>query len=152
MAKTVIALVIAASVLLALFLLLRKDKPAPPPPQIPVECGSISGVVTDGATLEPIIGANVQLVGYRRGAICDTAGRFRIDSVTVGHHNIRAAALAYEIKQFDSVSVSVGKSTELTIQLVPCITTLGTVIRCCSDSAWLFLDSLNAMDSSTSGR
>lgn len=60
-----------------------------------VQTGRISGLVSDAETGEPLIGANVYLVGTQIGAATDIDGRFTIEAVPVGTHTVRAAYIGY---------------------------------------------------------
>lgn len=60
------------------------------------ETGRIAGVVTDAETGEPLVGANVWLVGTTLGAATDVEGRFRILDVPAGDHAVQVTYIAYD--------------------------------------------------------
>jgi TonB-dependent receptor len=58
--------------------------------------GSIVGVVKDGATGEPLIGANVQLKGTAFGAATNLDGEYRISGVPVGSYSLVVTFIGYK--------------------------------------------------------
>ena len=60
------------------------------------ETGRIVGGVTDAETGDPLIGATVWLVGTTLGAATDLDGRFAIEGVPVGEHEVRASYVGFE--------------------------------------------------------
>ena len=52
--------------------------------------GSISGVVTDAATGEPVLGATILLAGTTRGTASGADGTFLLNNVTAGTHTVEA--------------------------------------------------------------
>jgi len=52
---------------------------------------SLSGVVLDSIHNEPLAGASVTISGSERHALTDANGRFRIDSISPGLHDIRVS-------------------------------------------------------------
>lgn len=65
--------------------------------------GTLQGLVTDASTLEPLAGAQVQVVGTATGALTNQSGRFQIDGVAAGSQEIRIVYLGYrtETRQVD---------------------------------------------------
>jgi len=78
-----------------------QDAPAQPDP----EAGRIAGVVTWDETGEPLIGANVFLVGTTRGAATDIDGRFVIEDVPVGMYVARVSYVGFLSQE---IQVTVG--------------------------------------------
>lgn len=70
----------------------------------------ISGIVTDGTSQEPIIGANVLVIGSTNGVITDLEGRFTLD-VPQGA-KLKISYLGYVTKE-----LVVGDATNYVIQL-----------------------------------
>jgi hypothetical protein len=58
--------------------------------------GTIKGVITDAGTGEPLIGANVLLIGTRLGAASDLKGFYIIKDVSPGKYILKASYLAYK--------------------------------------------------------
>lgn len=56
----------------------------PDGPKSDVASGSLHGVITDGATKEPLIGATVRLEGTSLGGITDMDGKFTITGIPKG--------------------------------------------------------------------
>jgi hypothetical protein len=87
--------------------------------QIPEEpLGIIIGQVFDATTTEPIISANVVVVGTTLGGSTDLDGNFKISRVPVGVHAIRVSALGYTTFTKTDIIVSLAKPAELMIPLV----------------------------------
>ena len=77
--------------------------------------GKISGVVTD-QNGDPLVGANVVVVGTTLGDAADPDGRYTI-TVPVGTYSVRADFIGYEEKIVASVTVSADQTSELNFQL-----------------------------------
>ena len=50
--------------------------------------GIIIGEVIDADTHQPLIGANIIIVGTDLGAACNTEGRFSISNIPVGSYTV----------------------------------------------------------------
>ena len=50
--------------------------------------GTLHGVITDGATKEPLIGATVRLEGTSLGGITDMDGKFTINGIPKGVYTV----------------------------------------------------------------
>ena len=79
--------------------------------------GKVSGVVKDQDTGEPIVGANVVVVGTTMGAATDTDGSFFIINVPPGKYEIDASILGYQKVRQQDVIVNSGKTTTLNFPL-----------------------------------
>lgn len=60
------------------------------------ETGRIAGVVTEAETGEPLPGASVRLSGTLLGASADSTGRFSIEGVPMGEHEVEALFVGAE--------------------------------------------------------
>lgn len=80
--------------------------------------GTLTGVVVDRSTGEPLSHANVLLASANTGVASNRAGRFRVADVQSGSHEIVTTHLGYEAA-VDSVQVSPGDSTQYRIMLAP---------------------------------
>lgn len=80
--------------------------------------GAMSGYVIDEGTQEPIVGANLQVVGTSLGASADLNGEFTVSEVPIGTYQLRASAVGYEPALLSDVVVAVGRQTAIRVQLV----------------------------------
>lgn len=83
------------------------------------ESPSITGVVLDRSTRQPIPAANVVLVGQQRGAAADMDGRFAIVNLTPGTYHLTASALSYEPQTLSEITVTPGRPAEVEFLLQP---------------------------------
>lgn len=60
------------------------------------QTGTVKGTVTDAATGEPLVGANVLLLETQLGAATDYRGEFSIINVPVGAQSLEASMIGYE--------------------------------------------------------
>ena len=79
--------------------------------------GVIEGIVFNAATKEPIVGANVQIIGTTFGSATDIDGKFRIKNLPIGNYQVRTSALGFEPHIHTDVVVAAGKQTQLNIDL-----------------------------------
>jgi iron complex outermembrane recepter protein len=84
-------------------------------PSLAQQSLSLSGKITDKSS-SPVQGASVHVLNSNLGAITDAGGHFTITSISTGKYIIEITAIGYaSVSQ--AVSVSSGKSEEITIQL-----------------------------------
>ncbi|MEK6571768.1 MAG: carboxypeptidase-like regulatory domain-containing protein, partial [Bacteroidota bacterium] len=79
--------------------------------------GKLAGRVIDSATKEPLIGANVVVVGTTLGASADLDGKYAILNVPPGIHTLRASAVGYGPREVQNVRVSIDLTTEINFEL-----------------------------------
>ncbi|MGE5401098.1 MAG: TonB-dependent receptor [Ignavibacteriales bacterium] len=79
--------------------------------------GKIAGKVTDAKTREPMIGANIVLVGTNLGAASDADGNYYILNIPPGTYTLKASAIGYAAVVIKNVRVSVDQTTNLDIQM-----------------------------------
>lgn len=79
--------------------------------------GKISGKVTDKATGEPLIGANVFIQGLNTGAATDADGNYFILNVPPGTYTITASMIGYETINSTNVLVIIDRTTTLNFSL-----------------------------------
>lgn len=79
------------------------------------DCGSISGLILDATTRQPVAGAMVIVKGLQpvKGAACNQEGRFLISQVPAGVHQLSASAAGYSSLTLDSMTVEAGRCLEL---------------------------------------
>ena len=58
--------------------------------------GSITGLVIDADTHQPLIGANVMLIETELGCASDTDGKFSISNIPVGSYTVSISMIGYE--------------------------------------------------------
>ena len=79
--------------------------------------GRIAGTIRDAETGEPLIGANVLVLGTSLGAATDLNGQFEIPHVRPGEYTLRVTYIGYETQLITGVKVKPGETTTLEIQL-----------------------------------
>ncbi|NOZ60865.1 MAG: TonB-dependent receptor [Calditrichaeota bacterium] len=90
--------------------------------------GLLKGKVTDKATGEPLIGANVLLVGTRFGAATDEQGKFVIYHIPAGRYQVKVLMIGYQPYLVDNVRIIMDVKTELDIQMSEVAVDLGKEI------------------------
>ncbi len=80
--------------------------------------GKISGRVTDKATGEALVGANVTIKGLRIGAATDVNGDYFILNVPPGTYTLTISMLGYETVNSSNVSVNIDRTTSKSFTLV----------------------------------
>ena len=81
------------------------------------QTGRISGKVIDMQTGEPLIGANILIVGTSFGAASDVNGEYLITSITAGEYNVRASYIGYQDVTVNNLKVTSGLTTRLDFDL-----------------------------------
>lgn len=79
--------------------------------------GKIKGKVTDLTTSEPLIGANVLVLGTSFGAATDVNGNYTILNLEAGVYEVRASFVGYQTVTISNVRVNADLTTELNFQL-----------------------------------
>ncbi len=79
--------------------------------------GKISGNVSDKATGEPLIGANVFVQGLNIGAATDTNGNYFILNVPPGTYTLTVSMIGYETTTSTNVLVIIDRTTTLNLLL-----------------------------------
>lgn len=89
--------------------------------------GKMSGIVKDAATGEPLMGANITVVGTSLGAASDLDGSYFILNIPPGKYDIQVSMIGYQkIIQRDAI-VNVGKTTTVSFSLQSSTVQLNTV-------------------------
>ncbi len=81
--------------------------------------GKIAGVIQDKDTGEPLIGANVQILGTMMGDASDQKGNFVILNVPVGMHDVKVTYMGYTSMIKENVRISVDLTTDIIFNLSP---------------------------------
>ncbi len=79
--------------------------------------GKIKGKVVDQATGEPLIGANVFVVGTSYGAATDVNGEYSITNLEAGVYSVRASFVGYQTVTITNVRVNADLTTELNFNM-----------------------------------
>lgn len=77
--------------------------------------GLVSGSVTDAETGEPLVGANIAVLGSTRGAVSDENGQFTL-TLTAGTYTLRASYVSYASAR-QVVTVQAGGTANVTFAL-----------------------------------
>lgn len=81
------------------------------------QTGTIEGRVYDEINNEPIIGANVSIVGTTLGASTDIDGNYKIEALKAALYNIEVSYLGYETQTKFEIQVTNSKSIRLDFAL-----------------------------------
>ncbi|MBP6660837.1 MAG: carboxypeptidase-like regulatory domain-containing protein, partial [Chitinophagales bacterium] len=81
------------------------------------QTGIIEGRVYDEINNEPIIGANVSIVGTTFGASTDIDGNYKIEALQAALYNIEVSYIGYETQTKFEVQVTNSKSIRLDFAL-----------------------------------
>lgn len=92
------------------------------------QTGRISGLVTDQQTGEPLIGANLIVVGTSLGAASDVNGEYLITNLVAGQYSVKASYIGYTDVTVNNVLVTSGLTTRLNFSLQPTGLTTGEVV------------------------
>lgn len=90
--------------------------------------GKISGKIIDRETGEPIIGANIIIVGTTKGAAADVEGNYFIINIPPGNYTLKSSSIGYSEQIIENVRVSVDQTTGLDISLSEESVQLGEVV------------------------
>ena len=100
------------SILSGLFLLIAVSLSAQE-----VKTGKIFGTILDRTTNEPLIGANILVIGSTRGASADVNGTYAFEKIAVGTYNLKVSMLGYEPQIKTDVVVSPSKPVQINFEL-----------------------------------
>lgn len=84
---------------------------------LPKGMGAISGYVTDAASGEPLIGANVVISGSTIGSASDVNGKYYIPNLGAGNYNIQVSNIGYSTKNLN-VMIKEKHNAKLNIPLI----------------------------------
>jgi hypothetical protein len=94
----------------------------------PQQKGIITGRVLDGATGEPLIGANILVLGTRKGGTTDPEGYFTIPFLRQGVYSVRFSYIGYKSEQIDTIVLFRKEEIEITVELEPDIISLNEIV------------------------
>jgi hypothetical protein len=81
------------------------------------QTGVVYGRVTDAFTKEPLVGANIILLGTNLGAAADANGSYRITGIPVNTYQVRASIIGYKAVVKTDVAVNSSKPFQVDFQL-----------------------------------
>jgi len=81
------------------------------------QSGQFRGTITDQETGEPLIGANVLVVGTNQGAATDINGEYIILNLHADVYALRASYIGYQEKTIQNIRVVAGLTSEINFQL-----------------------------------
>ncbi|NJM15680.1 MAG: carboxypeptidase-like regulatory domain-containing protein [Bacteroidales bacterium] len=80
------------------------------------QTGTVTGIITDGANQEPLIGATVVVEGTTKGAVTDFEGRYTLENISAGTITLVGSYVGYnEAKQL--LTVTAGATKEINFAL-----------------------------------
>ena len=79
--------------------------------------GKIKGKITDLESGEPLVGANILVVGTSFGAATDVNGEYTILNLDAGTYDVKASYIGYQAVTTSNVRVNADLTTELNFQL-----------------------------------
>lgn len=92
------------------------------------QTGRVIGKVVDQQTQEPLIGANVIIVGTSLGAATDVNGNYIISQVPPGNYTIKASYIGYQDVTIEQTRVVAGLSAEVNFNLPSSTIATGEVV------------------------
>ena len=94
------------------------------------QTSTLRGVVTDGQSESPLIGATIRVLNTEPaiGAMSDVEGRFTLSGVPVGRQTVRVTYLGYESQTIPNILVTAGKDVQLDVRLEESFTKMDEVV------------------------
>lgn len=80
--------------------------------------GAIQGVVTDSLSDDPLVGANIYLVGTGFGAAVNIEGQYSLTRIPFGNYTVKFSYIGYKAREF-TININSNTTIELDVQLVP---------------------------------
>ena len=92
------------------------------------QTGRVAGKVTDKETGEPLIGANIIIVGSSFGAASDINGEYTIRQIPPGIYSVKASYIGYQDVTVSNVRIVAGLTADQDFQLSSSNITTGEVV------------------------
>jgi len=86
--------------------------------------GKLTGRIVDVKN-QPVLGANVQIVGTTLGAAANEDGYYLILNVPVGDYTARVSAVGYQTNLVKEVRLSAGQTTTLNVIVAESVISMG---------------------------
>jgi TonB-linked SusC/RagA family outer membrane protein len=96
-------------------------------PSVHAQTGTVVGRVIAGQTGRPVPAAQVVVVGTSIGILADADGRFRLDNVPAGTHQVRAVRIGYQAAGAP-VTVQAGSSTSVELRMTETAIALDEIV------------------------
>ncbi|NOZ60220.1 MAG: TonB-dependent receptor [Calditrichaeota bacterium] len=106
--------------------------------------GSLEGDVLDVKTKEPLIGANIVILGTNIGTMSDLQGHFFLKKVPVGNYSIKATIIGYKSKTV-TVQVKYQQTTKIKFELPETVLEMPELIVTAGKKAQSFQDVPNSV-------
>ncbi|MBN2029634.1 carboxypeptidase-like regulatory domain-containing protein, partial [bacterium] len=90
--------------------------------------GKIVGTVIDHSTNEPLVGANVLLVGTSMGSATDVNGNYMIINVPPGIYSVKVSMIGYNTLITEHVKLSIDMTTTINAKLESTVLETGEVV------------------------
>ena len=87
-------------------------------PSIVLAQGKLRGSVRDSVTGDPLIGANVYLLGTALGGVTDREGVFQVSAIPEGNYRVRVSYVGYKTKE-RSVTIARDTPVQLEFRMLP---------------------------------
>ena len=81
------------------------------------QTGRMSGKIVDQQTGEPLIGANIIIMGTSLGAASDINGEYLITSISAGDYSVKASYIGYQDVTISNLRVTSGLTTRQNFEL-----------------------------------
>jgi outer membrane receptor protein involved in Fe transport len=85
---------------------------------VPAQTSKLVGIVIEAATKEPLIGANVVIVGTTLGAVTDIEGHYSILNIPPGKYSVQASLLGYATVLQKEVAINIDRTTSADFSMV----------------------------------
>ncbi|MBN1780341.1 TonB-dependent receptor [bacterium] len=109
--------------------------------------GKIVGTVIDRSTREPLIGANVILVGTTVGTMTDADGNFIVINIPPGTYSVSVSMIGYKTLITESVKLSIDMTTTLDAELESTVIEAGEVVTVVAERAMVQKDMTSSLSS-----
>jgi len=97
-------------------------------PSLAGTTGKIAGKIIDRTTGEPLLGANVLIMGSSMGAATDLEGHYYIINIPPGNYEMRASSIGYSSMTVKNIRVSVDQTTGIDFELSEESVEIGEVV------------------------